>query len=251
MNKASKRTKKEVNIFIGGGTDYYGPTAERDRQVALALGLHLDTTFFYQHADLAPDVWLYYGGQKGIPEDCLRDWNGVSVAIVAASHLEELLTRMEKSDDVYGTAGEHRYIVVGERERDRRERFLGTAHFDCAIFIQGGPYTADEMRRAEAAGIPIVALAGGGGAAGGAIDTSSLDNVPLYRFDPDKHRTPVALLSTNAADSPDELAREIAEQVYAHIDRNTLAHTWDRARGIDIRVRPESFPVPRRINCTK
>jgi len=56
---------------------------------------------------------------------------------------------------------------LGKTEKERRENFATAFPYCCGFFMQGGPYTADEMCRLTEKNIPLVLHIGSGGAAGG------------------------------------------------------------------------------------
>jgi len=205
-----KKAKQEPviqYIFIGGGTSYHGSTANRDRMIALQFGYQLDRLCARHGSDM--EIRLVYGGQEGIPEDCLTLWNGRVEILIAKKHADAREQRRPLNPD------KDRMHILGERERDRRERFAKYLPYACGFFIQGGPYTADEIKRLMIEKVPIVPFVGSGGAAGSEIEIE----------DDHKHdefidvmantitRCPMSS-STSPNASPETIATELAKECF-------------------------------------
>jgi hypothetical protein len=194
------------HIFVGGGTKYYGPTAERDQAVAKCFGAALKTALGSSSAR------LYYGGQPGIPEDVANGWEGPTVALLARVHYEDYKARP-------GHGPQRVHMILGERERDRRHAFATAVKYDCALFIQGGAYSADEIRRLEVEGVPIVSFVGSGGASAGEIESTVDGNEETpyrYRFtrtEGEKEEETQLIFSTDPQQDPSAIAKQLAMEV--------------------------------------
>jgi hypothetical protein len=152
-----EKDKMEVfpRLMVGGGLAYYGPTAQRDKEVVRLAAMSL-------YGKLGDTIEIVTGGMSGIPDDFARTWldcGGTHVlCVVSSEHLHTYL----KTQDV-----RMRHIVIGENQTARRLALPKLEGIRCALFVQGGMYTTHEMQLFEEAHVPIVTHWGSGGAAGG------------------------------------------------------------------------------------
>jgi len=149
MNQVSR-------LFIGGGQDYHGPTAQRDREIVTAVAQCLANEF-------SEDIQLVTGGMPGIPDDFARAYRqagGTHVLCVVSSEQEEAFRKRNEET-------KFDYQVIGESQEKRRIAVTKLEGIKAALFIQGGKYSTHEMKLFEENGIPIITLWSSGGAAGG------------------------------------------------------------------------------------
>lgn len=141
-------------ILVGGGQDFYGPTAERDRRVCELLPTRV-------YALVGDQVQIVTGGTEGIPDIFATHWPGTTVLdVVSDEYLDKYRARV-----AYQSNRSH--IVVGKTQLARRLAMTAMDRVVCAVFIQGGKFSSHELQLLHAKSIPIVPLWGGGGAAGG------------------------------------------------------------------------------------
>jgi hypothetical protein len=146
-------------IAIVGGQDYHGPTAERDKKVALELGKRL--------ASHVPSLLMINGGTPGIPMDVFQGY------LEAGGSPKHLVSCLSKKYEPEFHAQEKKLshgLVVGDTQEERRiflAQKLKGIHCVCAI--QGGQYTTHELKLFDEQKVPIMALRGSGGAAGGQV----------------------------------------------------------------------------------
>lgn len=148
-----------AEVLIGGGQDYYGPTAERDRQVVIATARALFNK-------MGNDVHIVTGGMPGIPMDFAKAWieaGGIHVEFIFSAEAHAIL-----SDDADIVAGAT-YTVVAETQAERRQLLTQRPNLKCAFFVQGGQYTTDEILKCIDRGLPTICFVGSGGACSGAI----------------------------------------------------------------------------------
>lgn len=105
--------KEGRRLFVAGGQQYYGPTADRDRLV---------TTYTAQKLfELVGDtVQVITGGMPGIPEDFARAWQqagGTNILCVVSSEHET--TFLERNTANFA------HIVAGETQE---KRIASSAH---------------------------------------------------------------------------------------------------------------------------
>lgn len=92
-------------LFVGGGQDYYGPTAARDRDVVVHTALQL-------YALVGDTIEIVTGGMPGIPDDFAHAWPGSSVlCIVSEEHKDAYIARDLPFD----------YQVAGKSQEARRD----------------------------------------------------------------------------------------------------------------------------------
>ncbi len=141
-------------IFIGGGQDYYGTTAERDRNVIKETAIEL-------FSRAGNSVELVTGGMKGIPQDFALEWykcGGKNVlCVVSSEHEQQYLSQ--------GLPFKH--VVQGATQEARRLAVTQLPGVRVALFVQGGQYSTHEMLLFQEHSVPIVTFWGSGGAAGG------------------------------------------------------------------------------------
>lgn len=141
-------------LFVGGGQQYYGSTAQRDADVIKALATELCRT----HGD---KLEIVTGGMPGIPDDFAAAWwaaGGRRVLCVVSS--EHRIAWEER-------ALPYQCMVVGQTQEQRRLAVTRLEGLVCAFFAQGGQYSTHEMQLLGDRGVPIVAFRGSGGAAAG------------------------------------------------------------------------------------
>jgi hypothetical protein len=163
-------------LFVGGGQDYWGETAERDRKIVKEASKIL--------FELVGDsIEIVTGGMPGIPDDFVHAWLGTSVlCVISEEHLENYLARDLPFD----------YKVVGKSQEARRLAVTRLEGIKCALFIQGGKYSTHEMKLLlERNDVGLVSFVGSGGAAGGdqpyngwSYDTTLEKDVMLHNKDP-------------------------------------------------------------------
>lgn len=141
-------------VFIGGGQDYYGPTADRDRKVVAEAARTLFSV-------AGNGIQIITGGMPGIPMDFATAWmkaGGIHVlCVISSEHEQEYLSHQYP----------FKHIVTGASQEARRLAVTKLPFIVCALFVQGGKYSTHEMKLFEEQNIKIVAHWGSGGAAGG------------------------------------------------------------------------------------
>jgi hypothetical protein len=140
-------------ILVGGGQEFYGPTAERDRRVCELLPVRL-----FERTAL--ELEIVTGGTAGIPDVVAEHWPGKVLDVVSDEYETEYKAHA-------GTKSKRAHVLAGKSQLARRLAMTAMPGVVCAIFIQGGKYSTHEMRLLYERGVPIVPLWGGGGAAGG------------------------------------------------------------------------------------
>lgn len=188
-------------LLVGGGQEYHGPTAERDRKVVVGTAREL----LLQDAKWADQVEVVTGGMPGVGMDFAQAWlsgGGRHVRfIVSEEHMATLTTNARVPGVVYE--------VAGRTQAERRQALTRLPGIRAAFFVQGGQYTTDEIikcRERELAGCTTVCFIGSGGASGGLIPYrgQNWDVGVVSAGAPDWMR------STNPHDDPDQLARNFA-----------------------------------------
>lgn len=141
-------------VFIGGGQEYHGETAERDKAV-VAL------TAAYLFNRVGNDVEIVTGGMQGIPDDFAHAWHKAGgkhvLCVVSSEHEERYLARKLP----------FKHVIAGVSQEARRLAVTRLPGIVCAIFVQGGKYSTHEMKLLDEANVPIVSYWGSGEAAGG------------------------------------------------------------------------------------
>lgn len=182
-----------MSILVGGGQDYYGPTAERDKVVVSI------TASLLRAQDLS--IQIVTGGTAGVPDDFARAYHpGPVVDIVSSEYLE---TYKDRTKD-----RQRPYWVAGETQEKRRLAFLSNPDIRVGLFIQGGQYTAHEIKLFQESGRPVVVFTGSGGACGGKLDYKG------WRYTPAKRPTR-AYDSEDPDANPFGIARDLVEDVMA------------------------------------
>jgi hypothetical protein len=138
-----------VRVFVGGGQQYWGPTATRDELVTKKMAEILHR--------FAPEIQIVTGGMPGIADIFANAWEGSCLDVVSSEYLEKYKKRNTQ----------RLFQVTGVSQEKRRLAVTNLEGIKCAVFIQGGKYSTHEIKLFQERGIPIVTLYGGGGAAGG------------------------------------------------------------------------------------
>jgi len=149
-----ERCQPRMRLFVGGGQEYHGPTAERDKEVVKQVAKALARF-------KGSEVQIVTGGMPGIPDDFAAAWTaagGSQVLCVVSSEYEEAFRARNLP---------YACVVVGATQTARRLAVTQWQGLEAAFFVQGGKYTTHEMRLLSERGVPIVAFHGSGGAAGG------------------------------------------------------------------------------------
>jgi len=185
-------------IFIGGGQDYWGETAERDKHVIEGVAVHL----FNQ---LGNSVEIVTGGMQGIPNDFAVAWTRVGgrhvLCVVSSEHEEAFLQTKPCA---------FKHIILGETQTQRRLSLTKLERIKCALFIQGGKFSTHEMQLFEERQIPIVTHWGSGGAAGG--------GQPYEGYAYSKMPQSPVLQSTDPSLNPIDIALAIAYEIRKILD---------------------------------
>jgi len=190
---------KNVSLMVGGGQDYYGPTAARDKLVVKDLASHL---YAYAKDKHGLDIQIITGGTAGIPDEFAAAYKGRTLDIVSSEYLDKYKER---------TADNPRpYWVAGKTQEQRRLAFATNPDIRCALFIQGGQYTTHEIQIFLENGREIVPFRGSGGASGGKI---AYKNWRLPESDYDKEW---ASDSTDP-DTSDDKVRDIVDSLLEQI----------------------------------
>lgn len=141
-----------VRVFVGGGQEYYGPTAERDENITKKAA-----EILYRYV---PTVQIVTGGMPGIADIFATEWvklGGDCLDVVSQKYHQEY-TERETGRSV---------MIAGNDQKHRRLRVTSLENIRCALFIQGGQYSTHEIKLFQEKDIPVVTLYGGGGASGG------------------------------------------------------------------------------------
>lgn len=147
---------EKFSIMVGGGQDYWGPTADRDRHVVreLALGLSLEAQ------KRGFQIQIITGGMPGIGDDFASYYHGTVLDVVSDEHLPSYKERTKHQN--------HRsYWVAGKTQEQRRLAFATNPDISLGLFIQGGKYTTHEIKIFMESNKPVVLFWGSGGASGG------------------------------------------------------------------------------------
>lgn len=145
----------KCRLFIGGGQDYWGETADRDRQVVKLVASEL-------YNSLGNSIEIVTGGMAGIPNDFALAWvqaGGKHVLCVVSSEHEATFLQTKPIG--------FNHIATGKSQTERRLAVTKLEGIKCALFIQGGKFSTHEMKLFEERQVPIVSHWGSGGAAGG------------------------------------------------------------------------------------
>ena len=156
-----------MSILIGGGQDYYGPTAARDKNVVYTAATML------REANLP--IQVVTGGTGGVPDDFAMRYDPSRVVDIVSS--EHLKTYKERTHD-----RPRSYWVAGETQEKRRLAFLSNPDIKVGLFVQGGQYTAHEIKLFQESGRSVVVFTGSGGASGGKIPYQGWSYRPSKRI---------------------------------------------------------------------
>jgi hypothetical protein len=176
-------------LFVGGGQDYHGPTAARDKEVVKRTAQIL-------YELIGDCVCVATGGMPGIPDDFANAWNGKYVLGVVSSEYEAQWN--DRKPAHFDTL-----VIPGSQEK-RRLAVTQMTGIKCVLFVQGGKFSTHELKLFAERGVPIVSFTGSGGAAGGDANTAYEGwtyNVP--NDDP-------AVCSTNPTADVDQIAYSLA-----------------------------------------
>ncbi len=164
-------------LFIGGGQEYYGPTADRDRIIVREVAVQL-------FSRIGNNVEIVTGGMPGIPEDFALEWSKCGgkhvLCVVSSEHLNKYLERKLPFE----------HLVQGDSQLERRLAVTKLPGISAAFFVQGGQYSTHEMLLFKENKVPIVTFWGSGGAAGGTqpyqgkVYQDEPDNIHLRINDP-------------------------------------------------------------------
>lgn len=192
-----------AKLLIGGGQEYHGPTAERDKRVVVATAKALFNK-------VGNDVTIVTGGMPGIPMDFAKAWleaGGKHVQFIFSHEAHSKLT----GDDIVMNVG---YEIVAQTQKERRQYLTQMEDLKCAFFVQGGQYTTDEILKCIDRRLPTICFVGSGGAAGGEIEYEG------RRFEPCLLRHPEWALSTDPDADPAELGEGFAERIAVFCKRD-------------------------------
>lgn len=188
-------------VFVGGGMSYYGPTAERDKQVVKALALHLFNL-------LGNSVEIITGGTAGIPEDFALAWMAVGgkhvLCVVSDEYEKEYLSRQLP----------FQHVIVGKSQEARRIAVTKFENIKCAVFIQGGKFSTHEILLFEQNKVPIVPFVGSGGAAAGTQPYNE------QNYEPDAGWKNCPASSQDPDESVDNIARFLAISIAVHFGQS-------------------------------
>ncbi len=181
-----------MSILIGGGQDYYGPTAKRDKHVVTITATMLRETGL--------PIQVVTGGTAGIPDDFAMYFGAGKrvVDLVSSEYLDEYLERTKNRP--------RPYWVAGESQEKRRLAFLTNPDIRVGLFIQGGQYTTHEIQLFQESGRKTVIFSGSGGASGGKIAYKGWSVKPYKR-------SARAYDSEDPDANPYEIARDLVEDV--------------------------------------
>jgi hypothetical protein len=152
-------------IMIGGGQEYYGPTAARDKQIVTQTASELFNL-------VGNSVTVVTGGMPGIGMDFTDAWircGGKHVQFIVSEEYQRTLTETKEGVE---------YVIKGTTQSERRQALLELPGLECALFVQGGQYTTDEILKSEKRGIRTICFVGSGGASAGLIPYKGESWVP-------------------------------------------------------------------------
>lgn len=148
---------RKISIMVGGGQDYYGPTAARDKKVVQLVALGLNKLAMEDHKI---QIQVITGGMLGVGDDFARFYGGRVLDVVSSEYVETYKKRTINQV--------HRaYWVAGESQERRRLAFATNPDIALALFVQGGQYTSHEIKIFQENNTPTVLFWGSGGASGG------------------------------------------------------------------------------------
>lgn len=186
-----------LRLFVAGGQQYYGPTAERDKNVVALTAQRLFEA-------IGDTIEVVTGGMSGIPEDFAIAWKqagGTHILCVVSSEHET--TFLERNTHNF------KHVVIGESQEKRRIAVTQLPGIKCAFVVQGGKYTTHEMQLLTQRGdVPIVSHWGSGGAAGG---TQPYDGW-VFQQKPDN----LTITSDDPLESPEAISDALVEKIKFH-----------------------------------
>lgn len=173
-------------ILIGGGQEYHGPTAERDKRVIQETAKHLFSL-------VGNSVEIVTGGMPGVGMDFAKTWlevGGKNVRFVVSE--EHMNTVKDIVPNVLYDGG-------SKTQAERRQVLTRLEGLKVAFFVQGGQYTTDEILkcREREPKIKTICFVGSGGASGGQIpykgQSFTTDDYPKWMHDSDPESDPKEL----------------------------------------------------------
>lgn len=172
-------------ILIGGGQEYYGPTAQRDKQIVQETAKHL-------YDMVGNSIEIVTGGMPGIPMDFAQMWmkcGGNRVRFIVSEEYAATLT--EHMENVL-------YEPHGKTQSERRQYLTTISEITVAFFVQGGQFTTDEIIKCQARPeVETICFIGSGGASGGAIPYNgalpTFSTLPDWIRDSDPNSDPIVL----------------------------------------------------------
>lgn len=181
-------------ILIGGGQEYHGPTANRDKAVVKETAKCLFSL-------VGNSVEIVTGGMPGVGMDFATTWmevGGKKVKFIVSdeymSTVKDIVTNVE-------------YVGGSKTQAERREALTRLEGLKAAFFVQGGQYTTDEIIkcREREPKIKTICFVGSGGASGGQIpykgQSFAKDDYPTWMHDSDPEA------------DPKELGKKFAEEI--------------------------------------
>lgn len=148
----------KMEVLVGGGQDYYGPTSDRDKRVVAETARAL-------FSRVGNNVRIVTGGMPGIPMDFVKSWLEAGGRHVEFIFSAEAYATLSETDKVVGVT----YNVVAQTQSERRQLLTHRPQLKCALFVQGGQYSTDEIIKCMDRGLPTLCFVGSGGACSGAI----------------------------------------------------------------------------------
>lgn len=180
-----------MSLFIGGGQEYHGQTATRDKKV-----VHLVAQLLREK--MLP-IQIVTGGTAGVPDDFAKLYGPNVVDVVSSEYLKQYKER----------APGRPYWVAGKTQEERRIALAANPDIFTGFFVQGGQFTAHEIKLFQDAGKAVIVFSGSGGASGGQIDYKGWRYVP--------YNTDVPYHSQDPDADPVEIATALVE---------TIVKTW-------------------------
>lgn len=187
-----------TSLLVGGGQDYYGPTADRDRRVVKETAQLLNMWCMS-----GTHVHVVTGGTAGIPDEFAAHFNGPVVDIVSSEYLDTYKERTFLHPRAYW--------VAGETQEKRRLAFLKNPDIKVGLFIQGGQYTTHEIKLFEESGRKAIVFWGSGGASGGKIPYKG------WSYTKPERSEPRAYDSTDPDANVKEIAHDLVEDIFKAI----------------------------------
>lgn len=181
-------------ILIGGGQEYHGPTAERDKRVVQETAKHLFNL-------VGNSVEIVTGGMPGIPMDFIDTWMEVGGKNVKFVVSDEYMSTVK--DIVMNVE----YNGGFRTQAERREALVKLEGLKAAFFVQGGQYTTDEIIKCHKRDpkIKTICFVGSGGASGGQIPYKG----ELF----DTSGYPEWMHNSDPSSDPQELGKKFAQEI--------------------------------------